>query len=321
MLRYALNRLFWTIPVVLVAITIAFFLVRATGGSPFRHGPLIGLTGPGGWQKYGDAQPESIRDNMYRRYGLDLPWYEQYGNYVVGVATFSLGPSLSFRNRTVEDIIRTQGPITLELCGLALCVALLVGIPAGVVTALARGTPLAPVERLGSSLALSIPAFFVATLLIYVFSVRMHVLPTSGWDGWQAKLMPTLTLAIVPAAYCTRLMRGTILEALEHDYVRTAQSKGLRRQRVVTVHVLRNALVPVLSAVGPLLGAMITTVFVVEYVFGIPGLARNYVAAATADDYPLVLGMTVVLTISIIAANLLVDLAMAALDPRLRDPR
>jgi oligopeptide transport system permease protein len=320
-LRYALNRLFWTIPVVLLAITIAFFLVRATGGSPFRHGPLIGLTAQGGWQKYGDPQPEGIRDNMRRRYGLDLPWYEQYGNYVVGVATFSLGPSFSYRNRTVEDIITTQGPITLELGALALGLALLIGIPAGVAAALARDTPLAPVERFGSSLALSIPAFFVGTLLIYLFAVRAHAVPTSGWDGWRAKLLPTLTLAIVPSAYCTRLMRAAVLEALQHDYVRTARAKGLRRRRVVAVHVLRNALVPVLSAVGPILGAMMTTVFVVEYVFAIPGLARQYVAASSARDYPVVLGMTVVLTLAVIAANLVVDLLLAALDPRLRERR
>ena len=321
MLRYALNRLFWTIPVILLAITIAFFLVRATGGSPFRHGPLIGLTLQGGWQKYGDAQPEGIRNNLRRRYGLDLPWYEQYANYVAGVATFSLGPSFSYRNRTVEDIIRTQGPITLELGGLALGLALLVGIPAGLGAALARGSPLAPLERIGSSLALSMPAFFVATVLIYLFAVRTHVVPTSGWEGWRAKLLPTLTLAIVPTAYCTRLTRAGVLDALEHEYVRTARAKGLHRRRIVTVHVLRNALVPVLSALGPILGAMMTTVFVVEYVCAIPGLARHYVSAATADDYPLVLGMTVVITITVITANLVVDLLLAALDPRLREQR
>ena len=115
MLRYAIHRIVWTIPVVLLAITLTFFLVRSTGGDPFRHGPLVGLTATGGWQKYGDPQPESIRENMRRRYGLDLPWYEQYGNYVVGVATFSLGPSLSFRYRTVEEIVAKQGPITLQL--------------------------------------------------------------------------------------------------------------------------------------------------------------------------------------------------------------
>ena len=319
MLRYALARIVWTIPVVFVAVTLTFFLVRSVGGDPFRHGPLVGLTAQGGWQKYGDYQPQSIRDNMRRRYGLDLPWYEQYGNYVAGVATFNLGPSLSYRNRTVEEIIARQGPVTLELALLALAFALSFGIPLGVASALLGRSPLARLEGVVSSLALALPAFLVGTLLIYAFAVRNDLVPTSGWDGWRSKLLPVLTLGLVPLAYCARLTRGAVLETLGNDYVRTARAKGLRRSRVLGLHVLRNSLVPVLSAAGPLLGALITTLFVVEVVFSIPGLARHYVSATTARDYPLLMGMTVVLTMFVIVANLLVDLALAALDPRLRE--
>lgn len=319
MLRYALSRIFWTIPVLFIAVTLTFFLVRSVGGDPFRHGPLVGLTAQdGGWQKYGDFQPQSIRDNMRRRYGLDLPWYEQYGNYLAGVATFNLGPSLSYRNRTVEDIIRTQGPITLELSLLALACAIATGIPIGLGSALLGRSPFARLEGVVSSLALALPAFLVGTLLIYVFAVRTDLVPTSGWEGWRSKLLPVATLALVPLAYVARLTRGAVLETLANDYVRTARAKGLRRARVLTLHVLRNSLVPVLSAVGPLLGALVTTLFVVEVVFSIPGLARHYVSATTASDYPLLMGMTVVLTMAVIAANLLVDLAIGFLDPRVR---
>lgn len=319
MLRYALSRIFWTIPVLFIAVTLTFFLVRSVGGDPFRHGPLVGLTSQdGGWQKYGDFQPQSIRDNMRRRYGLDLPWYEQYGNYLAGVATFNLGPSLSYRNRTVEDIIRTQGPITLELSLLALACAIATGIPIGLGSALLGRSPFARLEGVVSSLALALPAFLVGTLLIYVFAVRTDLVPTSGWEGWRSKLLPVATLALVPLAYVARLTRGAVLETLANDYVRTARAKGLRRARVLTLHVLRNSLVPVLSAVGPLLGALVTTLFVVEVVFSIPGLARHYVSATTASDYPLLMGMTVVLTTAVIAANLLVDLAIGFLDPRVR---
>ena len=321
MLRYAIHRLVWTIPVVLLAITLTFFLVRSTGGDPFRHGPLVGLTATGGWQKYGDAQPESIRANMRRRYGLDLPWYEQYGNYVVGVATFSLGPSLSFRYRTVEEIVARQGPITLQLSLLALAWGVLAGIALGVGSALARNSPLAHFERLVSSLALALPAFFVATVLIYIVAVRGGLLPTSGWGDWRTKILPALTLGLVPMAYCARLTRGAMAETLAEDYVRSARAKGLTRRRIVVQHALRNSLVPVLSAAGPLLGGMITTLFVVEYVFAVPGLARHYVSAATARDYPLLMGMTVVFTTAVIVANLLVDLVLAWLDPRVRDGR
>ena len=319
MLRYALARLVWTIPVVLIAVTLTFFLVRSIGGDPFRHGPLVGLTAQRGWQKYGDYQPQSIRDNMRRRYGLDLPWYEQYGNYLVGVATLNLGPSLSYRNRTVEEIIAERGPVTLELALLALGLAFALGIPIGLLSALHARSPVAPVERISSSLALSLPAFFVGTILIYLFAVQADLVPTTGWDSWSAKILPVVTLSLVPLAYCVRLTRAAVLETLTHDYVRTARSKGLRRGRLLGVHVLRNSLVPVLSAVGPLLGAMMTTLFVVEVVFAVPGLARHYVSATTASDYPLLLGMTVVLTLFVITANLLVDLALAALDPRRRD--
>ena len=319
MLRYALARLFWTIPVVLIAVTLTFFLVRSIGGDPFRHGPLVGLTGQGGWQKYGDYQPQSIRDNMRRRYGLDLPWYEQYGNYLVGVATLNLGPSLSFRNRTVEEIIAQQGPVTLELALLALGLAFALGIPIGLFSALHPRSAVASLERVSSSLALSLPAFFVGTILIYLFAVQADLVPTTGWDSWSAKILPVVTLSLVPLAYCVRLTRAAVLETLTHDYVRTARSKGLRRGRLLGLHVLRNSLVPVLSAVGPLLGAMMTTLFVVEVVFAVPGLARHYVSATTASDYPLLLGMTVVLTLFVITANLLVDLALAALDPRRRE--
>jgi oligopeptide transport system permease protein len=320
-LRYALTRLLWTIPVVFVAVTLTFFLVRSIDGDPFRHGPLVGLTAEGGWQKYGDFQPQSIRENMRRRYGLDLPWYEQYGNYLVGVATLELGPSLSYRNRTVEDIIRQQGPVTLELGLLALLFGLVTGIPLGLAAALFARSPLARLEAVVSSLALALPAFLVGTLLIYVFAVRSDLVPTSGWEGWRSKLLPVTTLGLVPLAYCARLTRSAVLETLGAEHVRTARAKGLRRPRVVAQHVLRNSLVPVLSAAGPLLGALMTTLFVVEVVFSIPGLARHYVSATTASDYPLLLGMTVVLTLVVIVANLLVDLALAVLDPRVRERR
>ena len=140
-----------------------------------------------GWQKYGDYQPTSIREKMRRRYGLDLPWYEQYGNYLAGVATFTLGPSLSYRNRTVEEIITTQGPATLELSLLALAFAFAFGVPIGLASALAARSPVARVEGFASSLALALPAFLVGTLLVYAFAVRNQLVPTNGWEGWRPR--------------------------------------------------------------------------------------------------------------------------------------
>ena len=174
-------------------------------------------------------------------------------------------------------------------------------------------------ERFSSSLVLSVPAFLVATILISLFAVRLGLVPTTGWDSWRAKILPVITLGLVPLAYTVRLTRGAVLETLSEEYVRAARAKGLAQRRVLVQHVLRNSLVPVLSALGPLLGAMVTTVFVVEVAYGVPGLARHYVSATTASDYPLLMGMTVVLTLFVIVTNLLVDLALAALDPRVRE--
>ncbi len=277
--------------------TLTFLLVRSAGGDPFGHGPLVGLTSTGGWQKYGDSQPKSIRDNMRRRYGLDLPWYEQYGNYLIGVATLNLGPSFSYRDRTVEEIIAQQGPITLELALISLAFAILAGIPIGLASALHARSPGAPRAR-----DLFARAFAPRLLRRHTADLRLRGPGRPGaderWDGWRAKILPVVTAGLVPLAYCARLTRGAVLGNLVSEYVRTAWAKGLRRTRVLVQHVLRNSLVPVLSAAGPMLGALITTLFVVEVVFGIPGLARHYVSATTARDYPLLMGMTVVLTLA-----------------------
>ena len=318
MLRYALARSVWTIPVVLIAVTLTFFLVRSIGGDPFRHGPLVGLTGQGGWQKYGDYQPQSIRDNMRRRYGLDLPWYEQYGNYLVGVATLNLGPSLSFRNRTVEEIIAQQGPVTLELALLALGLAFALGIPIGLLSALHPRSAVASLERVSSSLALSLPAFLVGTILIYVFAVRADLVPTTGWDSWSAKILPVVTLSLVPLAYCVRLTRAAVLETLTHDYVRTARAKGLRRRQVARparaaqlarTRAERGRPAPrgddddALRRRGRVRGPRARPALRL-------GDDGERLPAADGDDRRA--------DLFVITANLLVDLALAALDPRLR---
>jgi oligopeptide transport system permease protein len=300
-------------------VTIVFFMMRSIGGDPFRRGPLLGLSNAG-WVKYGDYQPPAIRRNQRERYGLDLPWYEQYRNYLRRVATFDFGPSLSFRNVRVNDLIRELSPRSLELAGLAFLWAFLVGVPLGVLAALKPDSPFDYGARLFSTLGLALPNFFVATLLVYYVSVKLGLLPTSGWTaGWKHKLLPSFTLGLLPMAYCVRLLRGSMLETLQLDYVRTARSKGLRRGRVVVAHALRNSLIPLITIIGPLLGYMITGSFVVENIFAVPGVARYYVASVLARDYPVVMGLTVMLALVVVFANLAVDVAQRALDPRLRE--
>ena len=224
MTGFVLRRLAWTAPVLLLAVTLAFFATRAMGGNPFRHGQLVGFVREGGWVKYGDPQPAAIESNLFRRYGLDLPWYEQYGNYLVELATLDLGPSLSFRNRTVRDIVAEHAPVSLELGALAFTWATLVGVPLGVLAAVRAGGAADAAVRAGTLAGIAVPNFLVATLLVYLFSVRLGWLPTSGWETSSHRLLPAFVLGLLPAAWLTRLVRGAVLETMHQDHVRAAST-------------------------------------------------------------------------------------------------
>ena len=319
MAGFIVRRVLWTIPILWVVVTIVFFMMRSIGGDPFRRGPLLGLSNVA-WVKYGDYQPESIKRNQRERYGLNLPWYQQYGNYLRGVVTLDFGPSLSFRNVRVNDLIKELAPRSLELAALSFLWAFALGIPMAVLAALRPGSAFDVGARIFSSVGFALPNFFVATLLVYYLSVKLGVLPTSGWtDGWKHKVLPSFTLGLVPMAYCVRLLRASLLETLELDYIRMARAKGLSRSRVVLKHALRNSLIPLVTVSGPLLGYLITGSFVIENIFAVPGVARFYVASVLARDYTVVLGLTVMLALLIVFVNLVVDVAHRMLDPRLQD--
>ena len=321
MLGFVLRRLLWTVPILLVVFTITFFMLRAIGGNPFRHGPLLGHGNPA-WAKYNDRQPEEIAGNMARKYGLDRPWYRQYADYLVGAATLDLGPSLTYRNRTVNEIVREQSQPTLRIGLLAFLLALGIGVPLGALAALRAGSGLDYGARLFSSVGVAAPSFLLATVFIYVVSVRLGWLPTSGWEpSLRYDLLPAVTLALLPLAYVVRLVRASMLETLREDYVRAAIAKGLRRRTVVARHVLRNSLIPVVTAAGPLFGFLVTGSFVIESVFSIPGIGRYYVSAVAARDYPLVLGLTLILATIVVFVNLVVDILHGVLDPRVREAR
>jgi oligopeptide transport system permease protein len=319
MLPFVIRRVLWTIPVIFVVVTMIFFLMRSIGGDPLRHGPLVGLTSAGGWKKYGDYQPESIRRNQLHKFGLDLPWYEQYMNYLEGVVRFDYGPSLTFRDRSVNEILKEQTPSSLELAALSLAWALVLGIPLGVLAAFRHGSALDGVIRFLSGAGLALPVFLVATLLVYFLSLKLGLFPTNGWtQGWRYKVLPSFALGLLPLAVCIRLVRGATIETMQEEYVVAARGRGLRRRRVLWVHVLRNSLLPVLTVVGPMLGYLVTGSFVIETLFSVPGISRFYVASVLARDYTVVLGITVLMAVMIIVANLLVDIAHAFLDPRVR---
>ncbi len=302
---FVLRRVLWTIPVLLLVILFTFLLVRAIATGPFS--------------------PENAPPAVQSKFHLDKPWYEQYAFYVKGVFTLDLGPSLT-RSRTVNDIIAEQYPNSLLLGLLALAWAFAIGIPAGLIAALRPRSVLDFTVMGLSTVGFAFPNFLVATLLIYYFSVKLGWFPTSGWphEHWELDrhvVLPSLTLSLVPMAWFARLLRGSVLETIGQDYVRAARARGLRSKQIIFRHVLKNSLFPLVTVAGPIIGYLITGTFVVEWIFSIPGIGRYFITAAFARDYSVVLGITVVLSVTIIVANLLVDLAYFALDPRTRDAR
>jgi oligopeptide transport system permease protein len=310
MTRLVIRRVLWTIPVILLVIFMTFVLMRQIEGNPFRTSER--------------AIPESIQQNLEEKYGLNDPWWRQYFNYVRNVATFDLGPSLVLRNRDVNDIVAEHFPPSLELGALAMLFALVFGIPLGLLAALRANKWPDYTAMVVANVGFAVPSFLVATLLIYFFAVRwgdVFDFPTSGWTTWESKVLPVIALGLGPMAYFARLTRGSVLETLQQDYIRTAKAKGLRRRRVVVVHVLRNSLIPVVTAAGPILGFLITGSFVIEQIFAIPGIGRYYVTAVTARDYSVVMGLTVLLAIIVIIANMVVDILYGILDPRTREAR
>jgi oligopeptide transport system permease protein len=306
--KFVIRRLIWTIPVILLVILMTFTMMRMIEGNPFRTSER--------------AVPAEIQANLERKYGLDDPWYIQYANYVKGVVTFDLGPSLVLRNRDVNDIVATHFPKSLELGGLAFLFAVLFGIPLGAIAALRANSVWDYTAMIVSNVGFAVPSFLIATLLIYFFVLEWKFgLPTSGWTTWESKVLPVVALGLGPMAYFARLVRGTMLETLQADYIRTAKAKGLRWRRVVGLHVLRNSLIPVVTAAGPLLGFLITGSFVIEQIFAIPGIGRYYITAVSARDYSVVMGLTVLLSVIVILANLVVDILYGFLDPRTREAR
>jgi oligopeptide transport system permease protein len=307
---FVIRRIVWTIPVILLVVLITFLMMRQIGGNPFRQTER--------------PVPEAIQQNLDEKFHVNDPWYVQYANYVKGVFTLDLGPSLVLRNRTVNDIVKEQFKVSVELGLLAFAWGLLIGVPAGILSALRPNSWIDYTVQTFANVGAAVPNFLVGTLLIYFFALKwgdVTGLPTSGWDSWQSKILPSFALGLVPMTYFARLVRGTMIETMQQDYVRTAKAKGLRRRRIIGLHVFRNSLIPVVTATGPLLGYIITGSFIIENIFAIPGIGQYYVTAVSSRDYSVVMGLTVLLSVIVILANLVVDILYGFLDPRTRDAR
>jgi ABC-type dipeptide/oligopeptide/nickel transport system permease component len=304
MARHALYRLLLVLPAVWMIITIVFLLIHIVPGDPVEQ-----MLGP-------DAQAGDIVQ-LRHDLGLDRPLAAQYGHYLKGLAVGDWGQSYHFRDSVVRLIFQRY-PATLELALAALIVCVAIAIPAGIFSASRRGSASDRATSVLTLLGLSVPNFALGPLLILLFSIRIGWLPVSGRGGIAHLLLPAITLGAALAAILTRMVRGSMLEELGSDYVRTARAKGLRERAVLFRHAFPNALIPIITVVGLQFGTLLAGAIVTETIFSWPGIGRLAVQAIGARDYPLLQGCILVIALSYVVVNLITDLLYAWVDPRVR---
>ncbi len=305
MLSYAVRRLLGAIPTLFVIVTVAFFLMRVAPGGPFNlERPL-------------EAQ---VMENLMRVYHLDKPLWQQYLFYLHNLLQGDLGPSFVYRDFSVSELFARGLPVSIQLGGAALLLALMLGISLGTVAALRQNRPTDYGVMAAAMIGITIPNFVMAPILTLLFALHLDLLPAGGWgDGSLGhKVLPVFTLALPQVAVIARLTRGSMIEALRSNHVRTARANGLPGHVVVIEHALRGALLPVVSYLGPAAAALLTGSVVIETIFGIPGVGRYFVQGALNRDYTLVMGTVVMIATFVVLFNLLVDLLYALLDPKVR---
>lgn len=301
--RYIIKRVAMGILSVFVVATLTFFLMNLVPGGPFVAEKSISK----------EAQAA-----LAAKYGLDKPIMERYATYMTDFIKGDMGLSLRQRGRTVNDIIFSKFPVSARLAGVAVLVALLIGIPLGCISAYNRGKFADNLIIVLATCGIAIPSFITSVFLLYTFGSKLNILPTIGLNSVSAYIMPVTALAFYPTAYITRLMRSSLLDVMGQDYIRTAKAKGLSNFKILFKHALRNAVLPVITYVGPMLANMMTGSFVVEKIFTIPGLGRDFVSAITNRDYTMIMGTTIILATLIITANVVVDILYKVIDPRIK---
>ena len=305
MWRFIVSRLLQAIPVLLVVITVTFFLIRMAPGGPFDSEKAV--------------IPE-VKAALEAQYRLNLTLFEQYTAYLGDLSHGHLGPSFKYPGRSVNELIAAGFPVTAELALYALLVALVIGGVAGVVASLKPNTAQDYIPMSVAMIGICMPSLLLGPILILVFGVYLDWLPVSGWgDSPGDKILPAITLGAAYAAYIARLSRAGMLEVMSQDYIRTARAKGLPEWQVVSRHALRGGMIPVVAFLGPAFAGLLSGSFVVETIFQIPGLGRFYVQAAFNRDYTMILGSTVFLATLIVVFNLLSDILAAWMNPRLRN--
>jgi oligopeptide transport system permease protein len=309
---YVVRRILWMVPVLLFVITITFALMHLAPGSP--------------WDRAGGRQlSKAVIDNLNSKYGLDKPLFQQFLVYIWNVAHFDFGLSYQYENQTVTHILLESWPVTFTIGTLAFLLIVPMGIGLGVIAALRQNTWVDYLAVGFSTFGAAVPNFVIGIFLIIIFSVEAYhlsggnvFLPPGGFGYDDHLILPVLALAVLPIAYIARLTRSSTLDVLRQDYIRTAWAKGLRERLVVMRHVLKNSLIPVVTALGPTFAFLITGSVIIETVFAIPGIGRSFVVAVSSRDYPMILATTILYSVLIAIANLIVDLLYTVIDPRVR---
>ena len=305
MLSYAVRRLASAIPTLFIIITIAFFMMRLAPGGPFDREKQL---------------PPEIEANILKAYNLDKPVYQQYFDYLKNILRGDFGPSYKYLDFTVTDLIKTGFPVSLRLGLYSILLSVCLGVTAGTIAALNQNSPFDYLVMGVAMTGIAIPNFVMAPLLALVFGVYLSWLPVAGWGGgaFKYQLLPVITLALPQIAYIARLTRGSMVEVMNSNFIRTARAKGLAEKIVVIRHALRGGLLPVVSYLGPATAAVITGSVVIESIFDVPGIGRYFVNGALNRDYPVVMGVVIFYAVLIIILNLIVDLIYGFIDPRVK---
>lgn len=303
MLKYILKRVVYILIALFVIVTATFFLMRLAPGNPFSSERNF---------------PPEIEEKMMEEYGLNDPWYIQYKNYLVSTAKFDFGMSMKYKNRSTNDIIAEGFPVSLTLGIEAMLLAIGFGVLLGVVSALYHNKGGDYVATIIAVLGISIPSFILAALLQYFFGLKLKLFPISGWNGFKYSVLPAIAIALTHTGYIAKLTRSSMLEQNNSEYVKLARAKGLGKWTVVIKHSLRNALLPVVTYLGPLIAGVVTGSFIVEKIFAIPGLGKYFVQSITNRDYTVIMGTTVFYSIILLFAVLLVDIIYMFIDPRIK---
>ncbi|MDF0725402.1 ABC transporter permease [Cytobacillus sp. S13-E01] len=303
MRQFLFQRLLGVIITLFAIITLTFFLMNAIPGDPFTSEARI---------------PEQVLDNLRNYYGLNDPILVQYWKYLKGALLFDFGPSIKWENQSVNELITSGFPVSAILGLQAIIFATFFGILLGIISAFKHNSGLDYFSMIIAIIGLSVPSFIFATILINYFAVKLQWFPVATWGTWSHTVLPSIALAMAPMAYIARLTRSSLLEVLSMDYIQTAIAKGVTGPRFLFRHVLRNALIPVVTILGPITATILTGSFVIEKIFGIPGLGKYFVEGIVDRDYPLILGTAVFYSAILVFFIILVDIAYGVIDPRIR---